>query len=419
MITVDDALHKVLSATTLQPIEQVASMQAVDRILARDVFSTCQLPPFDNSAMDGFALRCPQAGLAAGDEFVVTGLQAAGDAAVESAPDGCCEIMTGARVPKGFNAVVPVEQVETRFTDADARPSRIRLSTSVSAGQHIRKAGEDIVVGEKIIGAGTRLDSRHVMVLAGLGIAEVPVRQRVKVALLCTGRELVDDPAQILLSGQIRNSNGPYLALRLCQAGAQLVFQATVADDEAAYTGALQSALQADAEILISTGAVSMGRYDFVPSALQSLGAEILFHKVAMRPGKPLLFARLPTGQLVFGLPGNPVSSAVGLRFFIEPALRAAYGQPQERAWRLPLLHSVDNKAGLRHHQKAVLSVDARGQLGVSLLAGQESFKTKPLLAANVWAVLPETASQLPAGSMIDVLALDHETHPMFESPLP
>lgn len=418
MIAFDEAHRKVLSATALQPIERVASMQAVDRVLAREVISSCQLPPFDNSAMDGFALRCPQTGLAAGAEFAVTGLQAAGDSAVESASEGCCEIMTGARLPEGFNAVVPVEQVEILGAD-DAKPSRIRLSTAVSIGQHIRKAGEDVAAGEKIIDAGTRLDSRHVMVLAGLGIVEVDVRRRLKAAVLCTGRELVDDPAQVLLSGQIRNCNGPYLALRLRQAGAELVFQATVADDEAAYIAALQSALQAGAEILISTGAVSMGRYDFVPSALRSFGAEILFHKVAMRPGKPLLSARLSGGQLLFGLPGNPVSSAVGLRFFIEPALRAAYGQLQEQAWRLPLLHAAKKNTGLRHMQKAMLSVDGRGQLGVSLLAGQESFKTKPLLTANAWAVLPEAVTALPAGTLVDVFPLDHETAPAFENPLP
>lgn len=419
MISVEEALQCVLSATGLQAPENVQASQAVGRVVAGDIHSGCPLPPFDNSAMDGFALYCPEGGLRAGLEFRVSAWQAAGDNAADGQAGTCCEIMTGACLPQGFNAVVPIEQVDILDADAGSMPLKIRLNASVVMNQHVRMAGEDVADGEKVIASGTCLDSRHLMVLAALGIAGIPVRQRVKAAVICTGRELVDDPTQELLSGQIRNSNGPFLALRLQQGGADVVYQATIADEASHFMTALQSALKAGADIIVSTGAVSMGRYDFVPAALASLGAEILFHKVAMRPGKPLLFARMPAGQRVFGLPGNPVSSAVGLRFFIEPALREAYGQPQQRPWKLPLRHPVRKKPGFRLHQKAIVSLNGSGQLAVALMAGQESFKIKPLLSANAWAILPEPGFDLPEGAMIDVVPLDHETPAVFESMQP
>jgi molybdopterin molybdotransferase len=226
--------------------------------------------------------------------------------------------------------------------------------------------------------------------------------------VLSTGRELVDDLAQPLAPGQIRNSNGPFLAARLPLAGAELAHAETVSDDEAAFIAALRRALDAGAHVVISTGAVSMGRYDFVPQALERLGARVLFHKLAVRPGKPLLFARLPNGALFFGLPGNPIAVAVGLRFFVEPALRAMLGLPRERPLRMPLRGAYAKKPRLRFHLKAQVDIDSQGQLGATVLAGQESYRIRPLAAANAWVVVPIDAEALPAQTLVDVYGLGH-----------
>lgn len=417
MICVAQAQAIVRSQCAPLPCETLPLQLALDRVLAVDLFSPVHLPPFDNSAMDGFALRSGGQELAAGAQFLVCGEQAAGDGVSRAQGEGAWEIMTGARLPQGLDAVVPVEQVDVLARNAAGRASRIRLSAAVTPGAHIRRAGEDIALGSIAMRAGTRIGAQHVLLLAGLGIAELPLMQRPRVALLCTGRELVDDPALPLQPGQIRNSNAPFLSARLRAAGAELVHIETVPDDADAFTLALQRALGAGAGIVLSTGAVSMGRYDFVPPTLQSLGAAILFHTLRMRPGKPLLCARLTAGALYFGLPGNPVSAAVGLRFFVEQALRAQLGLAPEQAWRLPLAHAVDKKAGCQHHQKARWQLSAAGALSVALLKGQESFKTQPLLHANVWAVLPEEAEQMRAGTMIDVFALGHEQCGMLGDP--
>lgn len=406
MLDVDVALARVLECALPLAAESVPLMASLGRVLAVDVSSPEDLPPFDNSAMDGFALPLGGAGAAADSEFEVLGEQAAGDAAQDL--QVACEIMTGARLPAGLDAVVPVEQTAVLSRSVDGRPLRIRVGSPVRPGQHVRRSGEDIARGELVLSAGSRIGPTQLMLLAGLGVAQLSLRPQPRVALFCTGRELVDDPAQPLASGQIRNNNAPYLRARIVAAGAELIAYRTVPDDVTVFVGELRSALAAGAQVLISTGAVSMGRYDFVPDALRELGAQIVFHKVRMRPGKPILFARLPSGQLYFGLPGNPASSAVGLRFFVEPLLRVLMGLPQEKPLLLPLAEAARKAAGFKMFQKARVEIHADARLQVRLLAGQESFKVRPLTQANAWAALPEDVEALPAGSLVEVYAPDH-----------
>ena len=405
MIGYDEACQRILALCEPLAPERVPVANALRRVLAQDVLSCEDLPPFDNTAMDGFALASDGRELPPGREFAVAGSHAAGDRDADFG--GACEIMTGASLPAGLDSVVPVEQATMLARDGDGHATAIRLDAAVTPGQHVRSRGQDIAAGSKVLAAGTRVTPAARMLLAALGVADVAVRPQVAVALLLTGRELVDDPRTPLAPGQIRNSNGPFLSDRLDEAGAVVVHRETVADDAAGFVQALDRSLDAGAIVVVSTGAVSMGRHDFVPDALRGLGAQVVFHKVAIRPGKPLLFARLPGGPLYFGLPGNPVSGAVGMRFFVEPALRALLGLAPERPLRLPLAAPARKKPGLRFLQKARVVVDGQGRLQVRLLAGQESFRIAPLLAANAWAVLDEEATHLPAGALVEVRGLD------------
>jgi molybdopterin molybdotransferase len=415
MIGYDNACQRILALCQPLPAERIAVAKALHRVLAQDVVSGEDLPPFDNTAMDGFALASGGREIASGCEFAIAGSHAAGDNDAGDHDKGdvdrdfasACEIMTGASMPRGLDCVVPEEHATVLALDADGRPTAIRLDAVVMPGQHVRTRGQDIAAGSLVLAGGTRITPAARMLLVALGVVDVAVRPQVPVALLLTGRELVDDPGQALGPGQIRNSNAPYLSDRLDEAGAVLVHRETVADDPGGFLQALARSLDVGASVVVSTGAVSMGRHDFVPDALRTLGAEIVFHKVAIRPGKPLLFARLPGGQLYFGLPGNPVSGAVGLRFFVEPALRALLGRAPEQPLRLPLAAPASKKSGLRFLQKARVVVDGHGRLQVQLLAGQESFRIAPLLAANAWAVLDEEATQLPAGALVEVRGLD------------
>ncbi len=390
------------------PAETCRSVDAMGRVLRRSVTSACALPPFDNSAMDGYALGGGADALPAGSEWPVEGEQAAGDG-VREGVRGAWEIMTGARLPDGLDRVIPVEQTERL-----ASPSRVRLLAEVAAGQNVRLAGSDVAIGDAVVADGTVLAPQHLMLLAALGGATVEVSARPRVAALCTGRELVDDAAAPLAPGLIRNSNGPFLAARIPRAGAELAHAQTVGDDVDAFVAAVDRARAAGARVLISTGAVSMGRYDFVPAALERLGAEVLFHKVAIRPGKPLLFARLPDGTLFFGLPGNPIAVAAGLRYFVEPALRAMLGLPAERAWRVPLAAAFAKKPRLHFYLKSQLAIDEEGRLSVRVLSGQESYRIRPLADANAWVAVPAEAMALPVGTLVEVRGLGHLESPQW-----
>jgi molybdopterin molybdotransferase len=386
--------------------QEVPVSGAMGRVLAASVQAPGPLPPFDNSAMDGYALGGGIHSLVAGSEWPIEGEQAAGDG-VTQARRGAWEIMTGARLPDGLDRVIPVEQTERLEA-----PPRVRLLADVAVGENVRTAGSDVPAGAAVAVAGSVLAPQHLMLLTALGVDRVTVIQRPRVAVLCTGRELVDDPAVALAPGQIRNSNGPFLSARVPRAGAELVHSETVGDEVDAFLAAFARARAAGARVVVSTGAVSMGRYDFVPQALERLGAEAIFHKLAIRPGKPLLFARLPDGTLFFGLPGNPIAVAVGLRFFVEPALRVMLGLPRELPWRLPLAADYAKKPRLRFHLKARVTLDAQGRLAVRVLTGQESYRIGPLAEANAWAVVPVEATDVPAGTFVEVCGLGHLESP-------
>lgn len=407
MIAYSEALQHMMEAATPLPAERLALHEAGGRILATDIISGQSLPPFDNSAMDGFALRANGTPFESGTAFAVQGWQAAGDAGAEGG-EGAWEIMTGARMPVGLDTVVPIENVEILASE-DGRPTRIALKSAVKPGQNVRLRGQDVEEGERVLQAGQALDINARTLLHAIGVAEVAVVARPKVAVVATGKELVTEAAQALDSGQIRDSNRPYLIGRLQAAGAEVVCQGTVGDEVAAFDAVLDDALAGGAQVLVSTGAVSAGRYDFIPDALRARGARIVFHKVAIRPGKPLLFAVLPNGALYFGLPGNPVSAAVGQRFFVEPVLRRLLGLAAEPLLQLPLQADVRKPSGLRFHARARVDVDAQGRLSARVLAGQESFRLKSMLQANAWVVLEGEGDLVAAGTPVLVQGWGHQ----------
>lgn len=398
--SVTAALAMIRAGCNALPSEPVALAMAAGRVLAEPIDSPRNLPPFDNSAMDGFALRWRE-DLAAGSILAVMGEQAAGDGERQQS-QGVCSIMTGASMPDGLDTVVPVEECAVLARDSAGRPLTVALHQPPRPGQHVRRSGQDVQRGERILDAGTLLCDESIMVLRGIGVGTVAAHRRPRLALACTGRELVDLDGAELGPGQIANTNGPYLAALFAEAGAEVVEQFTVPDEPEQLSALFCRWSDAGIELVVTTGAVSMGRYDFVPDVLQRLGANLQFHKLAMRPGKPLLYATLGSTQF-FGLPGNPVSSAVGARFFVDAAIRRLTGRTDETAWQLPLAHETRKKAGFTLIQKAALQVGADGRLAVVLLQGQESFRIAPLLTATAWAVLPAEAEHLAAGELVSI----------------
>lgn len=405
MLAYDQALHAVRSHAAVLPMEDAPLAQASGRLLAQGFISPASLPPFDNAALDGYALAADASTLEAGAELEVVGYQAAG--APPQAARGAWEIMTGAYLPEGLDTVVPREQV-TVLSRVPAHATRVRLDTAVEAGRHVRRCGEDVAIGQQVLPAGQWLGAAQMMLLHALGARRVAVRRRPRVAVLATGGELIDDPMRPLLPGQIRDANRPYLCLKLQEAGAEVVWQGGVDDDPARFQRRLDEALAHAPDLVISTGAVSAGAFDFVPQALCARNASLIFHQVGLRPGKPLLFARLREGHLYFGLPGNPAATAVGQRLFVEAALRAMLGLADEVPWRLPLREGWHAPVHLHVCAAAQVFCGRDGRLSVSVLPAQHSFRLRPLCAANAWAVAPPGVAALAAGEAVEVWSTGH-----------
>nr|WP_184415609.1 gephyrin-like molybdotransferase Glp [Rhodanobacter sp. MP7CTX1] len=405
MIGYAQALQCLLAQVRSLPGEHCALVEAPGRVLAADIRSPIALPSFDHAAMDGYAL-CAREPLAAGSEHVVHGSQAAGEPRKADAISAC-EIMTGACLPDGFDAVVAIERTELLDTHPDGSPARIRLLDPLVAGYNVRHTGADAAQGSTVLTAGTRIEAAHIMLLAALGVAQVEVVRRARIAVVCTGMELQADPSQPLADGHIYNSNGPYLVAALTTAGAQVLSCETVDDTASTFAAALQRAVSAGVDLVISTGAVSMGRYDFVPDTLHRFNAQLLFHKVAIRPGKPLLCARLAEGPLILALPGTPMAVAVGFRFFVVPALRAMMGQGAEAPLRAVLDTPQQPKAGMRHFLRATLHQGAEGQLHASVSSQQQPFRMRPFAGADSWVVLTEDAGDCAAGKRVEIVSLE------------
>lgn len=404
MLSYAAALETILSAAVPLPARPLTLQPSATGTADRAVRSSVEVPSFANAAMDGFALRSEEsldASPATPLRLAVTGTIAAGDPPPGRTPRGAAwEIMTGAAMPDDCDAVVPVERVERQAGD----PAAILLREPARPGQNRRAAGEDFARGDELLAAGAALGPEAFMALAAVGIDVIDARPAPRIAVITTGSELKASGAPDA-RGRIRDVNGPYLEAALAALRLPLVARHSVADDSAQLAAAIAT-VSADCDMVITTGGVSAGRLDFVPATLARVGASLLFHKAAIRPGKPLLCARLPTGPLLFGLPGNPMAVAVGLRFFVLPAVRALMGKSPERMLAARVAQAVRARAALTFFAKAHARVLPDATLSVTLLPGQESFRISPLLRANCWAVVPAGVPDVAPGDLLQVAPL-------------
>jgi len=394
LLSVADALARVLARARPLGAETVPLADAAGRVLAEDAIAAVDLPGFPSSAMDGFALRSADT---PGSLPVVAHVAAGLPAPRGLEPGEAMTIATGGVVPTGADAVVPIELVETDG-------GMVTVSDAVALGANVRPRGGDIAAGARVVAAGIRLSPSRIAALASAGVAEPRCSRRPRVAVVTTGTEL-RLPGEPLEPGQIYESNGLMLESLLAGAGALVERGASVADDEDAHRTALARALEAD--VVVTSGGVSVGQHDLVRRTLAELGAEEDFWGVAMRPGKPLSFStRGPT--LVFGLPGNPVSALVGGLLFVLPALRAlqAESRPEPR-FRLGVLAAPATRRPERDDYQRALLEEREGTVVLHPGGGQESHMVAHAAAADALLHVPRGESELPAGSTVRYLPLD------------
>jgi molybdopterin molybdotransferase len=389
----DEALRLVLERVRPLHAEPVPLGDAAGRVLAEPALASVDLPPFDSSAMDGFAVRAADTPA----ELPVAFRIAAGRPAPRALEPGeAMAIATGGVLPAGADAVVPVEQV----SDHD---DSVGIERSVEAGAFVRPRGGDARRGDAVVGAGIRLGPAQVGALAAAGVAEVACARRPRAAVLTTGSEL-RSPGERLEPGQIYEANGPILAAQLAAAGAAVERLTPVVDEPAAHREALERGLEAD--VLVTTGGVSVGPHDLVRSVGAELGIEEVFWRVAVKPGKPLWFG-VREGTLVFGLPGNPVSCLVCFELFVRPAVLALQGaaQPAPR-FAAGTLAAAIGRNGARDELARARSSLEDGAVVLRPVAGQESHMIVRAAEADALVLVPRGEGELAAGATVRYLPL-------------
>lgn len=412
MIQFQEALVKVYgqgkkrASSFLDQSECVPLNESSGRITAEAVHGRETVPGFDNSSMDGFAVRSEESLGASPSQPITLGVQEtilAGQTPIvvpDTRARRCYEIMTGAPVPTGFDAIYKVEDIEV-ILDSERKLRSIRIAKPIRRFENFRARGADFEAGAKLLVANTRLMPEQVMALASVGVSEVRVLRKPKVAVLSTGSELVSPEEPSLLPGKIRNSTASYLQSAIPHFGAEVRYYGTVTDDRSVFIGMLERILGDRPDVILTTGAVSKGTHDFIPEIIQGMRAEILFHNVAIRPGKPQLFAQFPeNGPAFFGIPGNPVSTAVGLRFFVNAYLRGLTGLEAERPLTGLLAKSVEKPNGLLCLFKAHAEISSRGTR-ITSLTGQPSFMVSSLIRANAWVELEKDLDLVQEGSRV------------------
>jgi len=400
--TVDEHLAEVLSVVQpLAPLE-LSLLDAHGCILAEDVVAKGPVPSFDNASMDGYAVRV--ADLATVPVTLpVTGDVAAGPASpLRVQPGLCVRIMTGAVLPAGADAVVPVE-----WTDGGV--AQVRIDRRPDAGAYVRRAGEDVVAGEVVLTDGSHLGSAQVGLAAAVGRSRLLVRPRPRVVVVSTGSELVE-PGAPLAAGQIPDSNSIALTAAAVEAGAIAYRVGIVPDDPRRLLATLEDQL-VRADVLITSGGVSVGAYDVVKEVLSRIGA-VGFHKVAMQPGMPQGFGTIgPESTPVFGLPGNPVSALVSFEAFVRPALRRMLGAQVIERPRISARTTAELRSPVGKRSFLRVWVEVRdGARVVSPVSGPGSHLIAGMARANALAVVPEDVERVADGSPVEVMLLERRS---------
>lgn len=381
--------------------EIVSIKDALNRISSKEVIAKSDYPADDNTAFDGFAVNSKETKNTF-QKFKILKTIAAGDNPyIKKVPKlSCIEVMTGAIIKKPFDTIIPIEDIE--FFPSKKKAKYIIINKKIKKSEFIRPKGSDYKKGNKIIRKGELINPAHILSLKTLGIDKVLVKKKVNIVFYPSGNELSDK--KNIPSWKIRNSNTIYLNSLIKSLPVNFTIQKILRDkDQKLFKEQISKQLKSKTDILITSGAVSKGKFDFIPSVINQFKLKNHFKGVAIRPGKPIMFAKFNNNKCFFGLPGNPISSVACFRFFVIPLLFKSLGLKVEKPIFAKLKNKFSKKKKFTRFVKGKLTFDKNGLVQFEVFEGQESYKIEPFVKSNAWGVFKDGVSVFNKGNLIDV----------------
>ena len=411
MINYQEALSLIDKISLKLPNEKISTLNSVNRVCAEDILSPSTNPSSNNTAFDGFAVIAKETeGLSSNKtkKFKILKTIAAGDDPKINnfEKNSTVEIMTGGLVHEPFDSIIPVEKV--KYFPSKEKPTHIIVDEQVKKFSYIRFAGEDYNLNDVVIKNGELIQPKHIMALTTLGIVEIKVKKQPKIIFFGTGNEIADYKDKNVPSWKVRNSNNHYFT----SFGKSLYFQiidgGIIKDDEPdKLKEELKKTLSSDIDIFVTSGAISAGKFDFIPKLIKEFGFETHFKGVAIKPGRPIMLSKFQQKEkLFFGLPGNPISCAAGFRFFIYPLIRNSLGMPKEKKFKAKLINEYSKSENFTHFGRCLMSISDQGIIELEVLQGQQSNRIKSFVQANCWGIFPGGKKQFKSGNFIEWVPL-------------
>ena len=412
MITYPEAISLIDKISLKLPNEKISILNSVNRVCAADILSPSANPSSNNAAFDGFAVIAKETeGLSSQKtkKFKILRTIAAGDEPKidNYEKNSAVEVMTGGLVPKPFDSIIAVEKV--KYFPTKKKPTHIIVDEEVKQFSYIRFAGEDYNLKDVVIKKGELIQPKHIMALTTLGIKDVQVKKQPQIIFFGTGSEIADYKDTKVPSWKVRNSNNHYFT----SFGKSLYFQiidgGIIKDDEPEkLKKALDDALNSDIDIFVTSGAISAGKFDFIPKLIKDCGFETHFKGVAIKPGRPIMLSKLKQKEkLFFGLPGNPISCAAGFRFFVYPLIRNSLGMSREKKFKARLVNKYCKEENFTHFVRCLMTISNQGSCELEVLQGQQSHRIKSFVEANCWGIFEEGKEKFKSGDFVKWMYLN------------
>ena len=404
MRSYNSALSKLKKNNLFIKNETISIKKALNRVSSLDIFTKNMYPSSDNTAFDGFAVNSKETFHLSNKKTkkfkIIKTLSAGDNPKINKIPkNSSIEVMTGAIIKKPFDTVIPIEKIQ--FYPNNKKPKYIILDKKIKKDEFIRKAGSDYKRGDKIISKGQYINSSHILALKTLGIEKIKVKKKLNIVFYPTGDELSDK--KIIPFWKIKNSNSSYLNSYIKNLPINFKIKKIIRDKQTAFfKSEIKKKMNSNVDIVITSGAVSAGKFDFVPNIIKQFKPKDIFKGVAIRPGKPIMFARFINNKCFFGLPGNPISTAACFRFFVLPFIFKSLNVTLEKPIIAKLKNNFSKKNKFTRFIKGKITFSKKGNVEFQILRGQESYKIKPFVQSNAWGVFKNGKSKFKKGQYIE-----------------